>query len=148
MITVAVVEEVARLMAKGMPEKYACALVGVSAETFGPAVSRNAELKAVHTRILAEFIRDSLDIIVKGGEVIRMATGEMVDGEPVVQEKVMPWTGRAWILERRHKPDFTKTIVEAKGDKDAPSSGALLSEADMLLMEKVMKEKIMRGEEG
>lgn len=145
-ITAAVVEEVGKLMALGMPEEHACALADVNPATFGPAVSRNPKYKAIMLRHHAGFLKESLEYIRDGGKRVMLQDGEDKDGNPVMVEKVLPWNGRAWIMERRYNPFFNKTYVTAPGDKDAPASGTL-SEADALLLEAAMKRRV-REQEG
>lgn len=140
-ITAAVVEEVAALMADGVPEHYACALVGVNAETFGPAVSRNPELRAIKDRHDARFIADSCRIIKEGGEKVQLLAGEDKEGNPTYAEKVLPWTGRAWLLERRYKPHFNKTDSHALTDPTGKEKGL---EAELLELERVMKRAILK----
>ena len=139
-ITAAVVEEVAALMAGGVPEHFACALVGVNPETFGPAVSRTPQFRAIKDRHDARFIAASVKIIREGGEKIQLQTGTDETGAPVMTEKVLPWTGRAWLLERRYKPHFNKTDTHALTD-GAGKDKAL--EADLVELEKVMKKAIL-----
>lgn len=141
-ITAAMVERVAALMADGTPEEFACAACGVNPETFGPAVSRNPEFKAIKRRHDAKFITESLAIIKAGGEKLQLADGVDKHGDEVFVEKIMPWTGRAWILERRYKPHFNKTEVH-KDRETAGESGGLLSEQDMIDLERAVKQKLL-----
>lgn len=140
-ITAAVVEEVSALMAKGVPEEFACSLCGVNPETYGPAVSRNPEFKNIARRHHAEYIAESMDIIKAGGEKVQLLAGEDKEGNPIYAEKIMPWTGRAWVLERRYKPHFNRTEV-VKGKEDPGERGGLLNEQDMLELEKAVKQQL------
>lgn len=142
-ITAAVVEEVSAHMALGVPEEYACALAGVNPATFGPAVSRSEEFKAIKRRHDARFMVESLSIIRAGGEKIELAAGQDKEGNPIVEEKMMPWTGRAWILERRYKPHFNRTEV-LKPKEDANEAGGLLTRKDLDEMEQ-MARKLFTG---
>jgi hypothetical protein len=86
-ITLAVIEDVARLIAKGMTEEQACFRVGVNHSSFRTAKHRNAEFETAIKEAQAEYLDEALDIIGKG------ARG---------------WQGRAWILERRHGDQFRR----------------------------------------
>lgn len=86
-ITLPVVEEVARLIAKGMTEEQACLRVGVVHASLRTAKHRNPEFETAIKRAQAEFLDKSLDIIGKGER---------------------GWQGRAWILERRHGSQFRR----------------------------------------
>jgi hypothetical protein len=131
-ITLAKVNEVGELMATGVPERYACALAGVNAETFGPAVSRNPEFREAMEKHHARFMADSLKIIAQGGEVESMTSGDKT------YDRVKPWTGRAWILERRYKPWFNKTDTVAMTD---PKGASLpLTADDMKELEQIGRE--------
>ncbi len=143
-ITPAVVEAVGELMALGVPEEYACTLQGVKPATFGPAVCRNPDFKAIMMRHHAQFMADSLRIIKEGGEKVTLDAGLDKAGNPVTEEKVLPWTGRAWILERRYKPHFTKTEVHKPGEGKG-EQGGLMSEAEMLQLEQ-MTRALVKGE--
>ncbi len=129
-ITATVVEKVCELMALGLPEEYACAHEGVNPATFGPAVSRSEAFKAIKRRHDASFMAESLRVIASGGEKIEVkgANGEM-------HETFRPWQGRAWLLERRHKPHFNRTDTVAPSGRD----GGALSEREMLELETMAK---------
>lgn len=139
-ITAAVVEEVATLMANGTPEYYACLLVGVNDETYGSAVSRNPEFKRIKDTILARWVNNSCVIIKQGGERVKIAAGLDNQGNPVFEEKIVPWTGHAWMLERRCKPYFNKTDTIAPSDTKGKDKTL---EADFLELERVMKQQIL-----
>ena len=147
-ITAAVVEEVCEHMALGVPEVYACALVGVNPETFGPAVCRNPEFKAIKMRHDARFMADSLKKIRDGGEWVPVLN---TDGSPVVDEagrpvlKHVPWQGRAWIMERRYKPHFNKTDI-VKDKEGAGEQGGLMPAATMAELERMTKEMVREME--
>jgi hypothetical protein len=87
-ITLAVVEKVAQLIAKGMTEEQACTRVGVNHSSLRTARHRNPEIETVIKRAQAEFLDESLDYIAAGKR---------------------GWQGRAWILERRHGDQFRRT---------------------------------------
>lgn len=140
-VTISKVQEIGALMALGVPEDYACALHGINPETFGPAVSRSPAYKAAMKVHHAKFMAESLQIIRDGGERVTVTTTE---GE---SEKILPWTGRAWILERRYKPHFNKTEVVKPGEA-AGESGGLLKEKDLLELEALMKREILGGGDG
>ena len=55
------------------------------------------------------------------------------DGEPAFREERVPWTGRAWILERRYKPHFNKLDQVAMSKPD----GACLTEEELLDIERI-----------
>lgn len=86
-ITLAVVERIGRLIAKGLTEEQACLRIGINHSSFRTARHRNAEFETAIKKAQAEYLDESLDRIAEG---------------------VRGWQGRAWILERRHKPQFTR----------------------------------------
>lgn len=86
-ITLAVVEDVARLIAKGMTEEQACLRVGINHASLRTAKHRNPEFETAIKEAQAAYLDESLDIIGKGGR---------------------GWQGRAWILERRHGEQFRR----------------------------------------
>jgi hypothetical protein len=129
-ITAKVVEEIGAMMALGVPEDYACALHGINPATFGPAVSRSEAFKNIMRVHHARFMAESLQIIKEGGERIQIAT------EQGFTEKIMPWSGRAWILERRYKPHFTRTDI-LKGSEAPGERGGLMSAEDLKELEKM-----------
>ena len=95
-ITLPVVENVARLIAKGMTEEQACIRVGINHASLRTAKHRNAEFETALKEGQAEYLDESLDINGKGGR---------------------GWQGRAWILERRHGDQFRRnTALELSGN--------------------------------
>ena len=86
-ITLPVVEEVARLIAKGMTEEQACLRLGVVHASLRTARHRNPEFETAIKEAQAAFLDESLDIIGNGER---------------------GWQGRAWILERRHGEQFRR----------------------------------------
>ena len=95
-VTLDVIEQVARLIAKGMTEAQACVRVGVNHDSFCTARMRRPEFEEAIKRAQAEYLDESLDIIGRGER---------------------GWQGRAWILERRHKPQFNRTPDSAVVDE-------------------------------
>ena len=94
-ITLAVVQDVARLIAKGLTEEQACLRVGVNHASLRTARHRHAEYETAIKEAQADYLDESLDIIGKGGR---------------------GWQGRAWILERRHGDQFRRnTAMELSG---------------------------------
>jgi hypothetical protein len=94
-ITLALVQDVARLIAKGMTEEQACIRVGINHASFRTAKSRNPEFESAIKEAHANYLDESLDIIGKGGR---------------------GWQGRAWILERRHGDQFRRnSALELSG---------------------------------
>lgn len=91
-ITLAVVEEIGKHVAQGMPERAACHLMSppVNYESFRSAKRRNALLGLVIEQAQAEFLFRALTII-------------QVDGTGSA--------GYRWILERRHPEDFAAKAV-------------------------------------
>ena len=100
-ITRQIVEEVGEYMADGIPQDYACALVGVNASTFGPVVSRREDFREIMLLKHARYMARALKAIKEGGEEI-VQTNEK--GEPekdkngLTQTRIRPWTGFAWVL--------------------------------------------------
>ncbi len=133
-ITIKEVRAIGELMALGVPEAYACELHGVNPETFGPAVSRKPEFKRAMMVHHAQFMAESLKIIKEGGERVMVMTTEGAS------EKILPWTGRAWILERRYKPHFNKTEVHKPGEGKGEHGGLMTAEemADLERMTKAL----------
>jgi len=106
-ITLPVVEKVARLIAKGMTEEQACLKMNVNHASLRTARHRNPEFETAIKRGQAEFLDESLDVIMKGTK---------------------GWQGRAWILERRHGEQFRRTTgMELSGHVGAYSVGDLLA---------------------
>lgn len=132
-ITPEVVEKVGDLMAIGVPEEHACALHGVNPLTFGPAVSRNPKLKAIMMRKHARFIVDCMEKIRDGGERVTLDTP---DGP---KERIIPWQGRAWMLERRYWKHFSKKDVMRHGLAPPDAGGAELTAEQMTALEKMAK---------
>jgi hypothetical protein len=84
-LTLDLVEQIAEKIGKGVPEKYACLLFGVSLEAFNKAKQRKPEfLEAVEVE-KAVFIDRALDHIAMGGPSA---------------------SGHRWILQTRHKEFF------------------------------------------
>lgn len=142
-ITAAKVEAIGELMALGVPEDYACALEGINPESFGPAVSRSPAFKRIMRVHHARFMAESLKIIKEGGERVMVETTEGPS------EKILPWTGRAWILERRYKPHFNRTDI-VKDKEGAGERGGLMSPQEMAELEQITKAlvKEVGGERG
>ena len=106
-ITLAVIADVARLIAKGMTEEQACLRVGINHASLRTAKHRNPEFETAIKEAQAEYLDESLDIIGKGGR---------------------GWQGRAWILERRHGEQFRRnSALELSGHL------GVFSPADLLL---------------
>lgn len=94
-ITLPVVQDVARLIAKGLTEEQACLRVGINHASLRTAKHRHAEYETAIKEAQADYLDESLDIIGKGGR---------------------GWQGRAWILERRHGDQFRRnTAMELSG---------------------------------
>ena len=87
MITLALVQQVGQLIAKGMTEEQACLRVGINHGSFRTARHRSPEFDTAIREIHARYLDESIDVIEKGGR---------------------GWQGRAWILERRHGDQFRR----------------------------------------
>lgn len=111
----AVIERIACRIGKGCTEEQACVLEGISVKSFDSAKRRNPQFAGVVKKRQAEFIDNALDVIADGG----MAS--VVDGKVIMK----PWTGLAWILERRHRAQFAR--LEAKSEA-VSSDGTVLSQ--------------------
>lgn len=96
-ITLEVAQKIGRLIAKGMTEEQACCRVEVNLEAFRKACQRHPEFVPSIKKAQADFLDDALTDI-------RM-------GKP-------GWQGAAWILERRHKPQFNRTETLAATDTE------------------------------
>jgi len=132
------VVKIGGLIALGATEEQACLAQNppVNLESFRTARKRNPEFELPIKKAQADFLARALPTIANGGEV-----EEWVSGGKVVW-RVKPWTGLAWILERRHKPQFNRTDTHAVTDeKGAP----FLTDEDMKELSKTAKEMIARG---
>lgn len=109
-ITPEVIDRIARLIAKGMTEEQACVRIGVNHHSLRTARSRNDEFEAAIKRAQAEYLDESLDMIGSG---------------------VRGWQGRAWILERRHKPQFNRT-PDVVNNSDTESDLDYLTEEQLM----------------
>lgn len=114
-LTLALVEEIGDCIALGMTEEQACLLVGVSYKSFKSAQTRKPEFAVAIKERQAVFLDEALKAI-RGG--------------------IQGWQGRAWILERRHKPQFNRTDTHAVTD---PEGKAAFTAEDLLDMEKMTK---------
>lgn len=95
-ITLEVIQQIGKLIAKGMTEEQACVRVGVNHASFRTARHRNPEFETAVKESQVEFLDAALDNIGQGGK---------------------GWQGRAWILERRHGDQFRRnTGVELAGN--------------------------------
>jgi hypothetical protein len=131
-ITRQIVEEVGEYMADGIPQDYACALVGVNASTFGPVVSRREDFREIMLLKHARYMARALKAIKEGGEEIiyRDASGAPeMDKDGVTKTRIRPWTGFAWVLERRYKPHFNRTEVHKPAESHGESGGLTMAEA-------------------
>jgi len=141
-ITREVVEEVGSYMADGIPQEYACALVGVNSDTFGPVVSRTPEFKEIMLLKHARYMARAMKAIKEGGEIVPVVNEE---GKPVLADngapavRIRPWTGFAWVLERRYKPHFNKTeVVKPREDRGEQGGLTMAEAADLAKMAKAM----------
>jgi len=95
MITLALIQQVGQLIAKGLTEEQACLRVGINLASFRTARSRNPEFEAAIKQAKADFLDQAIDTIAKGGR---------------------GWQGLAWLLERRHGDQFRRnTGMEVTG---------------------------------
>jgi len=88
LITVEKVQAIGDLIALGLTEEQACLAEGVNPATFGPACCRNEGFRNALKAKQAEFLAKAVRLIAAG------TTG---------------WQGLAWLLERRHKPQFSRS---------------------------------------
>lgn len=86
-VNIADFNSIAADMALGMSEEAACLRQGINHETWVSAKRRVREFSLAIKKAMAEFQHDALVQIRDGRE---------------------NWTSLAWILERRHKPDFSR----------------------------------------
>jgi hypothetical protein len=89
-LTLSHIGEVGQRIALGLTEEQACLSVGVNYKTFVSARKRNPEFAGVVKRCQAEFLLRALNDIRSGKK---------------------GWQGCAWILERRHRPQFDRTYA-------------------------------------
>jgi hypothetical protein len=87
-ITLALIEQVGQLIAKGLTEEQACLRVGINLSSFRTARSRNTDFEVAIKQAKADFLDQAIDTIAKGGR---------------------GWQGLAWLLERRHADQFRRT---------------------------------------
>lgn len=88
--TIELVTEIAENMAMGLSAKLACAATNppTGVESFNSAITRYPEFREILDVAQARFAKSALMDIRSG---------------------VQGWQGAAWILERRHKADYSKT---------------------------------------
>jgi len=86
-ITLALIQQVGQLIAKGLTEEQACLRVGINHCSFRTAKHRNPEFETVLKEFHAQFLDQAIDTIAKGGR---------------------GWQGLAWLLERRHGDQFRR----------------------------------------
>jgi hypothetical protein len=87
-ITLALIEQVGALIARGLTEEQGCLRVGINYCSFRTARSRNPEFESAIKQAKADFLDQAIDTIAKGGR---------------------GWQGLAWLLERRHADQFRRT---------------------------------------
>lgn len=137
-VTLEKVKGVGNWIALGMTEEQACLAEEVSYAALKKAQQRRPEFVLAIKRAQVQFLKRALSSIANGGEVraLRLESGALV-------ERLMPWTGLAWLLERRHKPQFNRTdgalaiAVGAEG-------GAFFTEADLADLARMAKEMFVR----
>lgn len=114
-ITLPIVQKIGEWIALGMTEEQACCKEGVNLRTFQSAKEKE-EFSAPIKKAQAEFLARALTAIADGGEpdVVTVRGTGGIPISKVVGRK--PWTGLAWILERRHKPQFNRTETVAPSD--------------------------------
>lgn len=141
-ITAKIVEEVGEYMADGIPQDYACALVGVNSATFGPVVSRREDFREIMLLKHARYMARALKAIKEGGEEITYTQSDgapQMDKDGLPMTRIRPWTGFAWVLERRYKPHFNKTEVHKPQESKGESGGLTLDQvAELEKMAKAM----------
>lgn len=86
-ITLSVVREIARKVAKGLTVEQSCLCAGVKLDAYERAMSRHPEFVGAHKKGMAAFVDAAMDRIMCG---------------------VPGWQGTAWILERRHHGQFAR----------------------------------------
>jgi hypothetical protein len=84
------VQAVSDNIALGMPEEEACFAEDVSYDAFKKALQRKPEWKLAQRKAQAQFMK---------GALLNIAAGNP------------GWQGGAWILERRHKPHFSRNDI-------------------------------------
>lgn len=130
-ITLAVVQEIAEDIGYGMTHEQACDAAGVKLKSLEMACSRNPEFVGAIKRGQAFFLRRALRSIADGGEYCPLL------------KALRPWTGLAWILERRHKPQFSRLDAHAHVTQ---SGGLLLTAEDEAELQRLAFE--MFGKKG
>jgi hypothetical protein len=143
-ITSAVVAKVAESMSYGVPEEYACLLHGVNPASYGPAVSRNETLKTIAKTQHAKFMLRLGKACANGGEfepVLDKDGAPVFDDRNVQVMRHIPWQGMMTLAERRYKPHYNKTDTHALTTTEG---SGLLTEADMLELEKIVKDKVLK----
>jgi hypothetical protein len=86
-VTLALVQRVCHLMARGIPQKDACLAAGVVERSFMSAIRRRAELRPAVDQARADFIAGAVEKIESG---------------------VKNWQSLAWLLERRYRELFAR----------------------------------------
>lgn len=130
-VTLAVVQEIAADIGYGMTEEQACAAANVGYAAFKKAEQRNPEFVLAIKKGQAIFLRRALRNIADGGEYCPLIKG------------LRPWTGLAWLLERRHGAQFRR--VDAHVGMAAPG-GLLMSPEDEAELQRMAFE--MFGKKG
>jgi len=127
-LTPAIINQIGEHIADGTTEEQACMIVGVSFKSFESAKRRKPEYAGVIKKKQAIFVGKALKVIAAGGEYI--ITGEQ-------RGYLKPWTGLAWILERRHKAQFCR--YEAKA-LTPDGEGAILTQEQINDLGKIARE--------
>lgn len=125
-ITLAAVRAVGHLIALGMTEEQACLAEALNHGSFRSAVHRKPTFATAIKSEHAQFLRRALTAIADGGEVSTLGGGSRA-----------PWTGLAWILERRHKPQFNRTEAAVLA---IAAGGAVLTPEQMVELERLAKQ--------
>lgn len=120
-ITLALVEFIGELIALGMTEEQACAANRVSHKSFESAKRRKPEFAGAIKNAQADFLAAGLRDI-RAGKA--------------------GWQGAAWILERRHKPQFNRTDNHAL--TTPAGEGFVLTDAEAADLEKMAKTMFTR----
>lgn len=122
-LTLSVVREIGENIALGLTEEMACLACEppVNLESYRSACKRNATFCTTVKRAKAKFLVEALGTIKRGGEVVQLE-----DAEGNLRDVTRPWQGLAWILERRHKAEFSRLELTANTGP-APADGILVT---------------------
>jgi hypothetical protein len=120
-ITLEVVRAIGVLIAKGIPEEYACTLVGVNYKTFEGARAKSDEFQGVIREERAKFLDFATETLLKSEKGHR---------------------GIEFLLERRHRDFFTKAAeTQVNVDARKVTNNFTLSDEDFQILQEAAQRR-------